>query len=84
MDKYTPPTPDQVREFLRAHGLTGSRAAALAGLSGSNKVRAYTGGERPAVVSYAVWFTLHAKLMLPPETVAEIEAAMQQTPPTPR
>lgn len=76
MDKYTPPTPDQVREFLRAHSLTGSRAAALAGLSGSNKVRAYTGGANPHAVSYAIWFTWHAKTILPPETIAKIEAAM--------
>lgn len=76
MDKYSPPTPDQVRGFLRAHGLTGSMAAGLAGLSGSNKVRAYTGGARPTVVSYAVWFVWHAKTMLPPDVVDSIEAAM--------
>lgn len=74
---YTPPTPDQVREFLRAHNLTGAQAAALAGLSGSNKIRAYTGGADPARMGYAVWFTLHAKMMLPPETVAAIEAEIR-------
>lgn len=79
MSDYTPPTPDQVRAFLRAHNLSGAQAAALAGLSGSNKIRAYTGGEQPARMGYATWFTLHAKMMLPLETVAAIEAAMAKT-----
>lgn len=29
---YTPPTPEQIRAFLRLHGLSGRRAAELAGL----------------------------------------------------
>lgn len=76
MDKYTPPTPDQVREFLRAHNLTGSAAASLAGLSSSAAIRKYTGGAQPHRMSYAVWFTLHAKMLLPPSAIAEIEARM--------
>jgi hypothetical protein len=76
MSGYTPPTPDKVREFLRAHNLSGAQAAALAGLSGSNKIRAYTGGADPARMGYAVWFTLHAKTMLPEKTLEKIEAAM--------
>lgn len=77
MTNYTPPTAEQVREFLRRHNLSGAQAAELAGLSGSNKVRAYTGGDKPARMGYATWFTLHAKLVLPPELLARIEAEMQ-------
>lgn len=76
---YTPPTPDQVRDFLRAHNLTGSAAADLAGLNSSAAIRKYTGGAQPHKVSYAVWFTLHAKMMLAPSQIEEIEAAMQES-----
>jgi hypothetical protein len=74
--KNTSPTPAQVRAFLKAHGLTGSRAAELAGLSGSAQVRKYTGGENPHRMSYAIQFTLAAKCVLDADTIARIEAAM--------
>jgi hypothetical protein len=71
-----PPTPAAIRAVLRRHGLTGSQAARAAYLSGGQSVRKYTGGAAPHTMSGAVWFALHAHVMLPPETVAEIEAAM--------
>lgn len=78
MTDYVPPTPDQVREFLRAHGLTGSAAADLAGLNSSAAIRKYTGGAQPHRMSYAVWFTLHAKVLLAPSQIEEIDAAMKK------
>lgn len=75
---YTPPTPAQVREFLRAHNLTGSVAAELAGLNDSSAIRKYTGGQKPHRMSYAIWFTLHAKILLPPSQVAMIEAEIEK------
>ena len=74
---YIPPTPDQVRDFLRANDLTGSVAAELGGISGGQMVRKYTGGAHPHKVSYALWFTWHAKMLLQPETIERIEAAMR-------
>lgn len=73
---YIPPTPAQVRAFLRANNLTGSRAAELAGLNSGSMTRKYTGGAKPHRVSYATWFTWHAKMILPPELLEKIEAAM--------
>lgn len=76
MTDYVAPTPEQIRAFLKAHGLTGSVAADLAGLSNAAQVRKYTGGAAPRRMSYAIWFTLHAKTLLPPSVLAEIEATM--------
>lgn len=75
---YIQPTPDQVRKFLGANKLTGSVAAVLAGLSDAAQIRKYTGGQKPHRMSYAIWFTLHAKTMLQPSQIAAIEAAMGQ------
>lgn len=77
--KYIAPTPEQVREFLRAHNLTGSAAAELAGLNSSAAVRKYTGGAQPHRMSYAVWFTLHTKMVLTKKQIDEIEAAMRDS-----
>lgn len=79
MIDYIPPTPEQVREFLRTHNLTGSAAAELAGLNSSAAVRKYTGGAQPHRVSYAVWFAWHAKMILAPSQIAEIEEAMKNS-----
>lgn len=76
---YTHPTPAQVREFLRRHHLTGSAAADLAGLAGGQQVRKYTGGEKPHRVSYAIWFTWHAKTVLTPDQIDNIETAMRES-----
>jgi hypothetical protein len=70
------PTPERIRAVLKKHGLTGAKAAELMYLSGGNQVRKYTGGKAPRKMDLARWFTLHAKLILPPETIADIERAM--------
>jgi hypothetical protein len=74
-----PPSPnaDAVHTYLRRHGLTGSQAARMMYLSDSRQVRKYTGGQSPRQMDLARWFALHAHQMLPPETLAEIEAAME-------
>lgn len=74
---YRPPTPDQVREFLRAHNLTGSAAAEMAGLNNASAIRKYTGGSKPHQMGYATWFTLHAKAVLTPSELARVEDAMR-------
>lgn len=73
---YTPPTPAQIRAFLRRHGLTGSQAAELAGLSGANKIRAMTGGSNPAPMSYAIQFALAAHVVLDEAVLARVKQAM--------
>ena len=71
------PSASDVRAFLESHGLTGANAAKAMYLSGARQVRKYTGGTNPRQIDLARWFTLHAKVMLPSETIAEIEAAMR-------
>ncbi len=70
------PTPAAIRAFLRRHKLSGSQAARMAYLSGGQAIRKYTGGANPHKISGAVWFALHAHLLLSPEIIAAIEAAM--------
>lgn len=72
------PSAKAVHDFLQKYGITGSQAARMMYLSGSRQVRKYTGGDCPRQMDGAKWFSLHAHQMLPPETVAEIEAAMEK------
>lgn len=78
-DDDKPGTPDAaaIRAFLQKHGITGSQAARMAHLSGSNKIRAYTGGDKPSRMGGAVWFALHAHVMLSLDQISEIESAME-------
>jgi hypothetical protein len=71
------PGPAAIRAFLARHGITGGRAARMAYLSGGQAVRKYTGGAHPHAMSGAVWFAMHAHIMLDAETIARIEAAME-------
>jgi hypothetical protein len=64
---WTPPSVDEFRELLRVAALSGSRAAALVGVS-PVKIRKWAGGDGQP--PYAVWrlLTIYAGLA-PPETV---------------
>ena len=70
------PTVRALRAYLQRHGITGSAAARMMYLSDSRQVRKYTGGESPRQLDGARWFALHAHVMLTPEQLAEIHAAM--------
>lgn len=70
------PTPDAIRAFLKAHGLTGATAARQGYLSGGQAVRKYTAQNQPHRLSGAVWFAWHAHQMLDEATIARIEVAM--------
>lgn len=65
--RYTPPSPEEVREALRLGGLSGTQAALLLGVAstekkGSRTVRKWTGGE--ATIPYAAWRLLLIELGL--------------------
>jgi hypothetical protein len=77
-ERETPPLPtaQSVRAFLKRHGITGAKAARMMYLSDSRQVRKYTGGASPRQLDGARWFALHAHVMLTPEQLAEIHAAM--------
>lgn len=70
------PTSTAVHAYLRSHNITGNQAARMMYLSDSRQVRKYTGGSNPRQMDGARWFCLHAHQMLPAETIAEIESAM--------
>lgn len=72
------PTPEAIRIFLKRHGITGSQGARMAYLSGGQAIRKYTGGGHPHRMSGAVWFALHAHVMLNAEQIREIEDAMRK------
>lgn len=76
-NKGASPTAQAVHAYLRRHGLTGSQAARMMYLADSRQVRKYTGGQSPRQMDSARWFALHAHVMLTPEQIAEIEAAME-------
>jgi len=70
------PTSTAVHGFLRSNGITGSKAARMMYLTGSNQVRKYTGGRSPRQLDAARWFCLHAHLMLSAEQINQIEETM--------
>lgn len=47
--------PERLRDFLREHGLSGSKAGALIGVT-SRTIRKWTGGEHD--MPYSAWFCL--------------------------
>lgn len=53
--RYSPPTPEEVRDLLKRLALTGAEAGALVDVKG-RQIRRYTGGD--AVMPYAVLYTL--------------------------
>lgn len=71
------PSASAVREFLKTHEITGGDAARMMYLSGSRQVRKYTGGESPRQMDGARWFCLHAHVILSPDQIRVIEAAME-------
>lgn len=73
--QYTPSS-SAVRDFLKKNDITGSDAARMMYLSGSRQVRKYTGGENPRQMDGARWFCLHAHVILSPDQIRVIEAAM--------
>lgn len=72
------PSAEAVHAFLQKHDITGAQAARMMYLSGSRQVRKYTGGESPRQMDGARWFALHAHVILSPDQIAEIEAAMAE------
>ncbi len=60
---YANPTPDEIRQVLKAGDLTGSRAGTLVGVNGRT-IRKWTGGEQK--ISYSAWRMLLQRVGLAP------------------
>ena len=55
------PTAEEMREYLKAHDLTGAAAAKLVQVN-PRTFRRYTSHTAAQAVPYAVWFTLRTKV----------------------
>ena len=71
------PSTMAVHSFLQKNDITGSQAARMTYLSDGRQVRKYTGGSKPRQMNGARWFALHAHVMLSPDQIDGIEAAME-------
>lgn len=75
--RYTPPSPQALRELRENLGLTQAEMAAYAALSCGQQWRKYTGGARPHKMSYWMLYHLAARAVLSPEQHAAVLAEMQ-------
>ena len=60
--RYTPPTPQDLRNLKDRLGYTGDQMADLFGLAGNNQWRKYTGGHDPRPMSLPMLFLAGAML----------------------
>ncbi|CAI8693454.1 XRE family transcriptional regulator [Burkholderia sp. IT-111MI5] len=60
--RYTPPTPQDLRNLKDRLGYTGEQMADLFGLAGNNQWRKYTGGHDPRPMSLPMLFLAGAML----------------------
>ncbi|MCG5072296.1 XRE family transcriptional regulator [Paraburkholderia tagetis] len=60
--RYTPPTPEDLRNLKIELGYTGEQMASLFGLAGNNQWRKYTGGQEPRAMSLPMLFLAGALL----------------------
>ena len=78
LKNYAPPSPQQMEELKKYLGFSGRQMAGVAGLSGSNQWRKYTGGEKPREMSAHVLFFMAAQLELDDERLAAIARRMRE------
>ncbi|MBB3004345.1 transcriptional regulator with XRE-family HTH domain [Paraburkholderia tropica] len=60
--RYSPPSPEDLRELKNRLGYTGEQMADLFGLAGNNQWRKYTGGVEPRPMSLPMLFLAGAML----------------------
>jgi len=78
IDQYTPPSTDDLNELKTRLGFTGNQMAEMAGVSGNNQWRKYTGGTAPRDMSLHILFYLAAQLALSPEELAKVLDKMKE------
>lgn len=64
IEKYTPPSADDLNQLKESLGYTGNQMADLAGVASSSQWQKYTGGESPRAISPPVPFLITAQLTL--------------------
>ncbi len=75
---YSPPTTEDLIKLKQELGFTGEQMADLAGVSGNNQWRKYTGGKMPRVVSLHILFYIATQLTLSEDDLNRILAKMRE------
>ncbi|TDB48990.1 helix-turn-helix domain-containing protein [Photorhabdus luminescens] len=75
---YSPPTTEDLIKLKEELGFTGEQMADLAGVSGNNQWRKYTGGKMPRVVSPHILFYIATQLTLSEDDLNRILAKMRE------
>lgn len=78
IDQYTPPSTEDLNELKTQLGYTGNQMADLAGVSGNNQWRKYTGGTAPRDMSLHILFYLAAQLALNEEELEKVLSKMKE------
>jgi len=75
---YVPPTTEDLEALKAELGYTGNQMAELAGVSGNNQWRKYTGGVSPRAMSPQMLFYIAAQLVLTEEELDRVVDKMKQ------
>lgn len=75
---YTPPSTASLAGIKKELGKTGAEMALLAGLSGDQQWRKYTGGKQPRKMSQQMLFFIAAQLTLDKQELQRIEAEAER------
>lgn len=76
--KYTPPTPEDLRELRDSLGLTQAQMADFVQVAGGQQWRKYTGGENPRKMNLHMLFFIAAKLELSEDEVDRVFKKMTE------
>ncbi|EYU16218.1 XRE family transcriptional regulator [Photorhabdus noenieputensis] len=75
---YSPPTTEDLIKLKEELGFTGEQMADLAGVSGNNQWRKYTGGKMPRVISSHILFYIATQLTLSEDDLNRILVKMRE------
>ncbi|WP_445495231.1 XRE family transcriptional regulator [Photorhabdus sp. SF281] len=78
IDNYSPPTTEDLIKLKDALGFTGEQMTDLAGISGNNQWRKYTGGKMPRVMSPHILFYIAVQLTLSESDLNRILTKMRE------
>ncbi|CDG98595.1 conserved hypothetical protein [Xenorhabdus bovienii str. puntauvense] len=78
IENYVPPSTDDLADLKGKLRFTGQQMAELAGVSGSNQWRKYTGGEKPRELNQHILFFIAAQLTLDQKELLSILDKMRK------
>ncbi|HBK4657586.1 TPA: XRE family transcriptional regulator [Serratia marcescens] len=78
INKYTPPSPDNLETLKTELGYTGTQMADLAGVASNSQWRKYTGGAEPRAMSPHILFFVAAQLALSERDLSKVLDKMRE------